>query len=66
MDNQEALFTKSGAAQIAKVTPAAITAAAKAGRLAVAMTTANGIRLFRREDVLAYARNRRCRRRMAA
>jgi DNA-binding transcriptional MerR regulator len=56
---EELLVTKSGAALIAGVTPAAIALAAREGRLVVAMTTANGIRLFKPEDVRAYDRNRR-------
>jgi hypothetical protein len=52
------LLQAADAAAIARVTPAAIDRAAREGRLRVALTTARGQRLYQREAVLEYVRNR--------
>jgi len=54
---------KSDAAKLADVTPAAIRAAAAAGRLAVAAVTVTGARLFNRDSVERWNRERKARRR---
>ena len=45
-------------ARLVGLTPAAVRAAAKSGRLAVAETTDSGVRLFRKDDVEAYLKDR--------
>ncbi len=47
------------AARLAGCAPDTIRAAAREGRLKPAASTGSGIRLFVREDVLAWARKRR-------
>ena len=54
---KQALMTAGGAAKVAGVTPAAIRAAIKTGRLPVAMTV-SGIRLLNLKAVQAYAAQR--------
>jgi hypothetical protein len=62
----EVWLTKADVGRLLGLTPSAIRAAAIAGRLTVAATTATGVRLFRREDVEAYVASRRAPRRTAA
>jgi predicted site-specific integrase-resolvase len=52
------LLSSADVAAVAGVTPAAIRAAIKAGRIKVAMTTAGGIRLIRRSEAERFARDR--------
>ena len=60
MDTQcETLLTTGDAARIADVVPATVILAANAGRLPVAARTRNGNRLFRQEDVRAFAEVRK-------
>lgn len=56
--SQQQLLSTADAARILDLTPNAVRAAAKTGRLKVAQETVGGIRLFRRSDVEAFAKAR--------
>lgn len=57
-ERDERFLTSTDAARLAKVSDQAIRDWVKAGKLACSYT-ANGIRLFRREDVIAAAKTKR-------
>lgn len=52
------LLSTADAARVLDLTPNAVRAAAKTGRLKVAQETVGGIRLYRHADVLEFKRER--------
>jgi excisionase family DNA binding protein len=55
---QKDLITPAEAAKLLGLTPAAVRAMERKGTLPAAVKTGNGMRLFRRRDVLALVRRR--------
>jgi hypothetical protein len=57
-DNLDSFLTSADVAKILGLTPAAVRAAARDGRLRIAGNAGSRIRLFRREDVERFGRMR--------